>query len=138
MTARKKAQRFPIMLGPIWRPFLLPFGMTPRNCFAEVKGGKLHVRFGRLLDAEFPLEVIDDARPSRWPLWAGIGARVNFRGVVGLVGAYRNIVELRFSEPQRVRLVVPVRCERLLLSIEEPEAFLDAVLRQAPAAAKAA
>jgi hypothetical protein len=46
---------------------------------------------------------------------------------VGLIGTYVNIVEVRFKEPQRVRMVVPVTCRRLYLSLDEPRDFVAAV-----------
>jgi hypothetical protein len=52
---------------------------------------------------------------------------------VGLIGAYVNIVEGRFKEPQRVRMFLPMTCRRLYLSLEEPQDFITA-LREATAA----
>lgn len=124
---KSKAQRFPILTSPLWRPFLLPFGVTAERSFASVEDGSLHVRFGQIFDHKFPLEEIEGATLATWPLWAGIGPRTNFRGSVGLVGTYVNIVEVQFKEPQKVRMLVPVTCQRLYLSMEEPHAFVAAL-----------
>ncbi len=119
--------RFPILMSPLWRPFLLPFGGTPERSYVELEDGALHVRFGWLFDHRFPLSQVEAASPSHWPVWAGIGWRTNFRGTVGLIGTYVRIVEVRFREPQRVRLLLPTRCQRLYLSLEEPREFIAAL-----------
>lgn len=136
MTGR--SLRFPILISPLWRYLLLPFGATPARSFAELKDGELHVRFGRLFDHRFPLEEVESVSLGHWPVWAGVGWRTNFRGSVGLIGTYVNTVEVRFKEPQRVRLLVPVRCERLYLSVEDPHDFISAVVRRLTVEAKAA
>jgi len=122
--------RFPILMSPMWRPLLLPFGGTPERSYAEIQDGELHVRFGWLFDQRFPLTAIEGASPSHWSVWAGIGWRTNFRGTVGLIGTYVNTVEVRFREPQRVRMVLPFACRRLFVSLEDPREFINA-LRQA-------
>ena len=124
--------RFPILVSRAWRPFLLPFGATVSRSYAEIEEGRLNVRFG-LFDHTFPLDQVESAAPSHWPLWAGIGWRTNFRDIVGLVGSYSNIVEVRFKEPQRLQVLrLPVRCRRLYLSLQDPAAFI-AALREGPA-----
>ena len=124
--------RVPILVSRAWRPFLLPFGATVSRSYAEIEGGRLHIRFG-LFDHTFPLDQVESAAPSHWPLWAGIGWRTNFRDVVGLVGSYGNVVEVRFKERQRLRLLgIPIRCGRLCLSLQDPAAFV-AALREGPA-----
>src|SRR3972149_6619848 len=80
-----------------------------------------------------PLSAIEGASPSHWSVWAGIGWRTNSRATVGLIGTYVNIVEVRFREPQRVRMVLPFACRRLYVSLEEPREFI-AALRDAGAA----
>ena len=119
--------RFPILISPLWRPLLLPLGGTPKRSFAELEDGQLHVRFGWLFDQRFPLSDVEGASPSHWPVWAGIGWRTNFSGTAGLIGTYVNIVEIRFKEPQRVRMLLPLPCRRLYLSLEEPRDFIAAL-----------
>jgi len=119
--------RFPILISPFWRPLLLLFGATGGRSFAQIEDGELRVRFGFLFDHRFPLAQIETVIPSRWPLWAGIGWRTTFRGTVGLIGTYVNIVEIRFKERQRVRMVLPLSCRRLCLSMADPQAFVAAL-----------
>lgn len=122
--------RFPILISPMWRPFVLPLGGTPERSYVELEDGVLHVRFGWLFNHRFPLDAVEAASPSHWPVWAGIGWRTNFRGTVGLIGTYVNSVEVRFKQPQRVRMILPTPCRRLYLSLEQPRDFI-AALRKA-------
>jgi hypothetical protein len=119
--------RFPILISPLWRPFFLPFGGTPARSYVELEDGVLHVRFGWLFNHRFPLGELEGASPSHWPVWAGIGWRTNFRGTAGLIGTYVNIVEVRFKQSQRVRMVLPTPCRRLYLSLEQPSEFITAL-----------
>ena len=119
--------RFPILMSPLWRPLLLPFGGTSQRSYVELEDGTLRVRFGWLFDHRFPLSQVEAASPSHWPLLGGIGWRTNFRGTVGLIGTYVNVVEIRFKERQRVRMLLPTSCERLYLSLAEPHDFIAAL-----------
>src|SRR3972149_177970 len=92
----------------------------------EVVERAFRVCGGPLFAYRFPLEAVETAAPARWPMWAGIGPRVDFRGTVAFVGAYENTVEVRFKERQRVRMLVSLPCERLVLSLEDPEAVIAA------------
>jgi len=124
MTAR--IHKFPMALSPVWRPLLWPIGVTEGSAFAEVNEDDFHVRFGRFFDYHFPVEEVEKVTFGHWPVWAGVGPRTNFRGSVGLIGTYVNMVEVTFKEPQRIRMVVPVRCKRLFFAVEEPHAFVGA------------
>lgn len=125
MSAR--VHKFEMGLSPVWRPFLWPIGVTADTAYTEVSNEDFHVRFGRFFDYHFPVEEVEKVAISHWPLWAGVGARTNFRGAVGLIGTYVNVVEVTFREPQRIRLVVPVRCKQLFFSVEDPHAFVAAL-----------
>ncbi len=128
---------FPIAVSPVWRPFLLPLGVTANRSFAEIADGDLHVCFGRF-DYYFPLDDVEEATLARWPIWAGVGPRTDFRGVVALLGTYVNVVEIRFKEPHQIRMLVRVPCKRLFLSLEEPHTFINALKRRTTPEAKAA
>ncbi len=119
--------RFPIRMSLLWRPFLLPFGGTSQRSYVELEDGVLHVRLGWLFDHRFPLTQVEAASPSHWPLLGGIGWRTNFRGTVGLIGTYANVVEIRFKERQRLRMLLPTSCERLYLSLQKPRDFINAL-----------
>src|SRR3989304_4639725 len=121
--------RFPILMSPLWRPLLLPFGGTHQRSYVEFEDGALHVRFGWLFDHRFPLSEVEAASPSHWPIWAGIGWGAHTPAPARLIGTYVNIVEVRFKEPQRLRMLLPSRCERLYLSLEEPRDFIAALAK---------
>jgi len=130
MPEKHKRQRFPMLIGTLGRVLLIPFGVTRQRAFVEIREDELHVRFGPVFDHRFPLSEIEEAVPAVWPFWAGIGPRANFGGAVGMVGAYANTVMMRFKTPQEVRLfVIPVSCQRLYVSLEDPEAFMAALVK---------
>lgn len=118
--------RFNILVSPLWRPFLLLLGATTDRSYVEIEGGELIVRFGWFRHS-FSLSEVEGAAPSHWSILGGIGWRTNFRDTVGLIGTYVNIVEVRFRQPQQVRMLLPVKCQRLYLSIEEPRDFIAAL-----------
>jgi hypothetical protein len=138
MTARPKRQRFPMRLTLLGRLMAAPLVVKKERAYVDVTERDVHVLFAPAFDERFPLSQIEEAVPAVWPIWAGIGPRTNFRGAVGIVGSYRNTVELRFKEAQEVRVVaMPVKCERLYISMEDPEAFIAALtarLEQKPRA----
>jgi hypothetical protein len=125
-----RPKRFPVLIRGRWWPLLMPFGVTQERAFVQVGERELRVCFGPLFDYRFPLEAVERVAPARWPFWAGIGPRVDFRGTVAFVGAYEKTVEVRFKERQRVRMIVPVPCQRLVLSLEDPEGFIAALARR--------
>lgn len=125
MTMR---HRFPILISRLGALLLLPFGVSRQHAVIQLRDGKMRVEFGPMFDETFDLEAVEGVERASWPIWAGIGPRTNLRGAVGLVGAYSNIVRVRFKEPQRVRLfMVPVTCQRLYVSLEDAHAFTDAL-----------
>lgn len=130
-------KRFALAISPVWRPALLVLGVTPKRSYIEIGEEEAHVCFGRL-EYHFPLNAVEDVRLSNWPLWAGIGVRTNFRGNVGLVGAYVNVVKITFKEPQQMRLLLKTMCKQLFLSVEEPHALITALKKHTPVHAKAA
>jgi hypothetical protein len=140
MTTHTKGHRFQIAITQLSQLLMIPFGVTRSRAYAQVQEGALRIRFGPMFDERVPLQNIKSAEVTKWPRWAGVGPRTNFRGTVGLVGSYGDVVRLTLKEPLSVHLfVVPVRCSRLYLSLDHPEAFLKEI-GKAPAhhAAKAA
>jgi hypothetical protein len=128
MIAQAKGHRFPILITQFARVLMIPFGVSRRRAFAQLHDGELHVRFGPMFDERIPLDNIEGAEVSRWPRWAGVGPRTDFRGRIGLVGSYSNTVKLTLKDPIDVHLfVLGVTCRKLYLSLEDPDAFVREV-----------
>ena len=141
MTTQTQGHRFQISITQLAQLFMIPFGVTRARAYARLQDGDLRLRFGPMFDERIALENIGSAEIARWPRWAGLGPRTNFRGSIGLVGAYGDVVKLTLKEPVGAHLfVVPVSCSRLYLSLEHPEAFLKEIstAKAAHHAAKAA
>lgn len=125
---RRNAHRFGMPTQPASQLLLMPYGVASRRAYAQLSGGKLHVRFGPMFDEKIPLADIERAEVARWPRWAGIGPRTNFRGTVGLISSYGPAVKLTLARPVTVHLfVVPVKCRYLYISVDDPERFVEAV-----------
>lgn len=117
--------RFAIRIDPVWRAFLLAGGATRRNSFVELTDTEITFRFGALFRRTFPRADIDGAAGRRWPLWYGVGWRSNLRGVIGLIGSYRDVVEVKLKARTRAWGVFP--CDRIAVSLEDPNGFLSAL-----------
>jgi hypothetical protein len=106
----------------------VPFGATPdRSCVEFTGDGRLRVRFGWLFDHSFALADVEGAGPRHAPFWWGVGWRTDLRGRITLLGSHEDCVELRFREPRRVNMIVPLRCSRLVMSLSKPDEFLAAM-----------
>jgi hypothetical protein len=121
--------RFPIGRSPLWRPLLLLFGATACRSYVELAEGRLTARFGWLFRHSFPLSDIEGAARRSWPLLGGIGWRSNLVGVIGLIGSRAGVVEVRFRQRRWLWMLLPLPCNRLAVSLDDPEAFLEALDR---------
>ncbi len=118
--------RFPIRMDSVWRPLLLTGAAVPSNSYIELKDDGVHFRFGLLFDRTVTYGEITDVFSRSWPLWYGIGWRSNLRGVIGLTGSYEGVVEVRLR--RRIgRWLGIFPCDRICVSLEQPEKFIAAV-----------
>jgi hypothetical protein len=122
------AGRFAIRRDIWLRPLLFPFGGTAGRSYVEVGPRVLHVRFGWLFDRTFALDEIATVRRGNWPWWGGLGWRSNLIGRIGLVASYGGIVDIELKRKRRIWLAfLPLPCNRLTISLEEPDAFVSKV-----------
>ena len=124
-----EAIRFPILRSLQAAPLLRLFGGTPDRSYLELTDDRLTARFGWLFNYSFPLADIEGALRRSWPLLYGVGWRSNLFGVVGLIGARENVVEVRLKQRRWVWMVLPLSCNRLAVSLENPDAFLEALAK---------
>jgi hypothetical protein len=118
------SKRFNIKMDPLWRPFLLLGGATRSNSFVEVGPESVAFNFGVGFHYRIPRDEIKAVFERSWPLWYGIGWRSNFRGVIGLVGSYEDVVEVRLNNRKRAWAVFPM--DRIGVSLEDPKGFIAA------------
>lgn len=115
------------------QPLLFMVGLTrDSNSYVAIEGDRLRVRFGWFFNQTFALSDIERAEAMRWPWYYGLGWRANLVGLVGLVASMQGVVAIRFRERQRVGGIVPffkLRCDRLAVSLREPEDFIAALRR---------
>jgi hypothetical protein len=126
-------QRFPIRLDSWWQPLLLAGGATPESSFVELREDDIRVRFGFFFDQTLLLSDIESVQETAWPWFFGVGWRTNFLGQVALIGSHRGVVELKLRASRRAWGLV--RYRRLVISLEEPQRFVEAIAKAALQAA---
>jgi hypothetical protein len=121
------ARRFAIRRERWVRPFLWPLAGTASRSYVDVSVDGVRIKYG-FFDMRIALDEIESVQPGRWPWWGGLGWRSNLVGRIGLVASYRGIVDIRLRSRRWVWLViVPAPCNRVTLSLEDPDAFLAAL-----------
>ncbi|HEY5160766.1 MAG TPA: hypothetical protein VII83_06795 [Gaiellaceae bacterium] len=119
------SMRRPILIDSRWLPFMLPFGTRRSRSYLEVSENTLDLVFAPFFRESVPRDRIAAVRPCSWPHFGGIGWRVGRGGTVGLIGSRKNTVEVLLREPQRVRLAfLPMNCRRIVVSVQDPAAFI--------------
>ncbi|MEX0786850.1 MAG: hypothetical protein WD939_09450 [Dehalococcoidia bacterium] len=119
------ATKFGMRVDPWWRPLLLVGGSTPANSYAELNEVGLTISLGFLFNRTIARSDIESAEQISWPFWMGVGWRTNFRNQLGLIGSYQGVVEMKLKTP--IRVLGLLNCDRVAISLEEPEAFLAAL-----------
>jgi hypothetical protein len=119
------SKRFPIRIDGWWGPLLLPFGATNKNSAVEVMDEAVHFHFGFFFDRAVPRSEIEDVYRRTWPWWMGVGWKSNFRGVIGLIGSYDGVVEMKLRTKTRAWGAFP--CDRIAVSLRDPDGFITAV-----------
>ena len=127
--------RFQMRIDRVWAPAVLVGGATSRNSYVEVTPEAVTFHFGYIFNHTENRDDIREAKVRSWPWWMGIGWRSNLRGLLGLVGSYRNVVEVSFESRSRAWGLLPMN--RIAVSVEDPKGFIEA-LKPPPAAAKPA
>lgn len=117
--------RFPIRIDPIWRPFVLAGGAISDNSYVDVAEESVTFHFGLLFTRTIPRSEITSVESRHWPLIAGIGWRSTLRGVIGLIGSFDGVVEVRLAKRSRAWFVFPM--DRICVSLEDPNGFMAAL-----------
>lgn len=116
---------FPIRYG-VFRYVLTVLGAGPRVSGVAIDGDLLRVRMGWFFRAEVPLASIIGARPDD-QMVGGIGAH-GWRGNWLVNGGVRGIVRIEIDPPAQAKVMgIPQRLKTLRVSVESPEALLEAL-----------
>lgn len=126
--------RFQMQIDRIWAPAVLVGGATHSNSYVEVTPEAVTFHFGYLFNHTASRDDIREVKARSWPWWMGIGWRSNLRGLVAIVGSYRNVVEVSFESRSRAWGILPMN--RIAISVEDPEGFIEALKPAASAEAK--
>lgn len=93
----------------------------------ELDESRLRIGMGVLGAATVPLERIAAVGTMRWPWWGGLGVRIA-RGLTAFVGSSGTAVVLDLTEPLRVRAPLPWRTQKIAVSVEDPDALIEAIV----------
>ena len=116
---------FPIRYG-FFRPLLWVTGAGPRSSGVAIEGDQLRAWMGWMFRAEVPLASVTGAEPHTGMV-GGIGVH-GARGVWLVNGSIRGIVRIFIDPPAKARVLgVRVKLRELQVSVESPEALLDAL-----------
>ena len=116
--------KYPMRLDRLSRPVLWLFGATQDASFVEVTDEAVLFRFGAFRET-VPLSETASVDHAKWSWIGGVGWRIGLGGTIGLIGSLSGVVELRLRAPRRVWvLFVPWRCQRICVSLCDPEGFL--------------
>lgn len=124
---------FGIRYDPWFLPMAWSFGGGPNRTVVEVTDGALQVRMGNWFSAAIPrssiqrVQRIHDYRAAGLP-HPGWGVHNDLRGLWRVTGSLQNLVVLDLEPPVRGHtLGFPIHIRRLMLSLEDPDAFVNAV-----------
>jgi len=84
---------------------------------------------------------IVNAELVRHPWWGGMGVRTMFRGDVALASTWGAAARITFREPVRVWLIprlIPVRTQRLIVTVRNPEKLVERFRQATPAPSRPA
>jgi|HubBroStandDraft_2_1064218.scaffolds.fasta_scaffold746083_1 hypothetical protein len=117
--------RFPIKITEnfLLEPIMKVFGAGPAQSFVELGEDSFEVQMGIWFHETFPLPVVSAMGPSEWPWWGGLGVKLHHHGI-GVVGSTDNVVNVKFTTPQKATAVVRVDCSQLWISLVDREGFL--------------
>jgi hypothetical protein len=126
MDAMPANGRFPIRYSTANAALLTPMGLPPHRSFVELDDRTVHVKLGWGFSARIPRELVVAARLAP-PVWLTVGAH-GWRGRWLVNGARDGLVEIDLAKPVRAFTAgFPVRLRQLVVSLEEPPAFLEAL-----------
>ena len=126
-------EHFLIRRAWLLRPLLILVGFTrDSNSYSAIEGEELRIRFGWFFNQAVPLAEVASVAPMRWPWYYGLGWRANLAGLIGLVASFEGVVEVRLKQRRKVGGILPfvkLPCDRLAISLEQPDQFIAALKR---------
>lgn len=118
---------FKISYNKMMKALTAPLGMGARFSGVTVEGGTVRARMGPYFSTEFDLSQIRSAeRIDRIHWWWGQGVH-SWRGTSVVNGSNRGLVRVELDPPARARAPFDAKLEVLIVSLEEPDQFLEAL-----------
>jgi hypothetical protein len=123
------SSRFEIRYATLLKPLLMAMGMAPAQSGIEVTPEELRVQMGWAFRATIPICDVRHAKRSVPALILGWGVH-GWAGRWLVNGSRKGVVQIEIDPAARGRVMgVPVRLATLLVSVVEPEKFIETVNR---------
>ena len=124
MTTAQQNQTFTIRRDLLYKAPLLLIGVVESNSRVQIGESTIDIQYG-MYSTTISIDIIESVEAIPWPIYRGIGIRLNFQKSIGLVGSTEGVVRINLREPAVSFL--GVKCSSVSISFEEPELFLAAV-----------
>ncbi|WP_017326004.1 hypothetical protein [Synechococcus sp. PCC 7336] len=117
---------------PVSRAMLSLFDVTPSTAYVEITEHELLIREGNLFHESFLLQDLGRAGLDNWNWLMGLGLHTDFQGTVAPITSPEKVIGIPVATPRSLflRLAGPlgfqVDCNRLVMSLAEPDSFLVA------------
>jgi hypothetical protein len=124
-----EARTFKMAFWPWLLPIMYVGGAPPSTAEIEIADGDLHVKMGWFwFRATVPIASIVHARRSA-NAWLSVGIHTDTMGGWIVNGSPLNMVQLTIEPSASGRFAgLPIRVHNLWLSLEEPDAFVQALI----------
>lgn len=124
MSTNSESKTFAIRRDRLWKVPLTVIGANESNSRVVVGPSHIDLEFGAYKSV-VKVDNIESVEITDWPWYNGVGIRVGADETLGLVGSRDGVVLLTLREAEVSFL--GARCRKVVISLEEPGAFIDAV-----------
>lgn len=121
--------RFPIRISSPIYPLFRAFGFSRQKSFVDLEDGRLRVRFGTA-DESIPLADVERVERRRWPVYFGLGAKLDVKNGVAYVGSFDGVVRIWLKRPHPMNVWGPFSrstTRAITVSVEDADEFIAAL-----------
>lgn len=118
--------RFPIRRDLAWRVPLLIILATASRSMVTLDDDGIDVRFG-VAHVQIPIDNVASVHRRDWSWLLGVGIRIADDKTLGLIGSSDGVVQIALREPTVEGSLFLRRPRNIAISLEDPDAFIEAV-----------
>ncbi len=107
------------------------FNVNSDTAYVELTDQELILSEGNLFKDRFSLDQMGRAERITWEWYMGLGVRTDFQGLVAPITSLDNVIEIPLLQSKEVFIPIlgplglQVPCRRLVLSLQDADAFLE-------------